>query len=62
VGNHWLPSELKHETVTFKFVMKDFEWEPAEFRSPPKSFWIYVGDQTAPTAHTEVSISDCQPY
>jgi hypothetical protein len=62
VGTKWLPSELKHETLTFKFVLKEFDWGDGENRAPPKSFWIYVGEQAAPSAHTQVQISDCQPY
>jgi hypothetical protein len=61
VGKQWLPSELRHETPTFKFVLRDFEWSEDALRAPPKSFWIYVGDIAAPVAHTKVIIDSCQP-
>jgi|GEM_PF-2673571 len=60
-GTHWLPSEIKHETLTFKFLLKDFEWEDG-IRTPPKSFWIYVGDVGDATPHTQAQIGECKAY
>jgi hypothetical protein len=58
-GGAWVPSELRQDTTTFKFVLKDFEWDEGSTRTPPKSFWIYVGDSSMPEAHTKVHVENC---
>lgn len=61
-GGDWLPAEIKHETPLFQIQLRDFEWDPNSHRSPPKSFWLYVGDRSSPTPHTHVEVGECKPY
>jgi hypothetical protein len=60
-GDHYLPANLEHKTVSFRFVLRDFEWSESSPQDPPKSFWIHVGEMDAtPTPRTKLTLGECK--